>query len=385
MKKIAILLDTQIRFDGRVRRIIESLSECHTIDLFCVHSSFDDNSLFNQNVNVYHYQIDNSWTKRNLFMHRRFNDLMLQIKKQSKSYDFIYVNDYPLLAMGVQLKQHFQCTLIYDSHEIYIETINQFFPKKGWKALYGKPLIAINKFIHSRNESKLINQVHQMITVCDSLKYYFEEKLNVKNVLVVKNCPKDLTIKHNPTLLRDKLQLPISDKIILYQGDVNISRGIEKMAKAMVFIEKNIHFIIIGGGTKLEDFKHKYASNHIHFVGKVPFEELYEYTTSVDIGLTIIEPYNLSKKYALPNKVFEYMVAEIPFVTNNMPEASKIAKEENCGFIIDDSSPEKIASAINAIFKRTDLKEMGKRGRKAVEEKYNWEKEVEKLLEFIKR
>lgn len=384
-KQILVLLDNTIRNDGRVRRVIESLSKYHQIDLYCVHSNFEDQSLFNKNVKVYHYHKSISWLRINFQMHKIFDNLLIQLRENHTSYDYIYCNDYPLLPTAVKIKDKYGGQLIYDSHEIYIETINQFFPQQGWKSIYGKPLIWINKLLHSSIERKMIRNVDQMITVCDSLKDYFEKYLSVKDVLVVKNCPKDLNVNNNPDLLRKELSLKEKDKIMLYQGDVNISRGIDKMAEAMPFIDKTIHFVIIGGGTKLEEFRTKYASDRIRFTGRVPFELLYEYTSSADIGLTIIEPYNLSKKLALPNKVFEYMVASKPFITNQMPEVSKIVAEENCGFIIDDSNAKKIAKAINEIFQRTDLEEMGKRGRKAVEEKYNWEKEVEKLLEFIKR
>lgn len=155
MKNIAVLLNGQIRNDGRVRRVIESLSETLFVDLFCVKGEDDDSLLFNKNVNVFYYSMDTSWINKNLFMHKKFGDLKIQFEKLKKKYDFIYVNDYPLLSTGVELKNKFGGKLIYDSHEIYIETINQFFPQKGWKALYGKPLISFNRCFHSRMEKKL--------------------------------------------------------------------------------------------------------------------------------------------------------------------------------------------------------------------------------------
>lgn len=46
MKKIAVLLDIPVLHDGRVRRVVESLSEQNEVDLFCVKTTFDDSSLF---------------------------------------------------------------------------------------------------------------------------------------------------------------------------------------------------------------------------------------------------------------------------------------------------------------------------------------------------
>jgi len=385
MKHVAILLDGKIKNDGRVRHTIESLSDWHKVDLYCVGSENDYQSLFNKNVKVIHYKMNLNWININLRMDKKFKGLRKSYLKNKNNYDFIWVNDYPLLSTGVFLKAKTGGRLIYDSHEIYIETINQFFPQKGWKALYGKPLISFNRCFHSRMEKKHLKYVDQMITVCDSLKIHFESIYPINNVMVIKNCPKNVKTFENKNLIRQFLKIDSRHKILLYQGDVNLSRGINKIAEAMKYVDENIHFVIIGDGTKLIEYKNKYQSANIHFMGKVDFNELYSYTASANVGISIIEPYNLSKKYSLPNKVFEYMSAGIPIITNNLPEASKIIKEANCGFVIDDSTSKSIAKAINEIFLKEDLAKFGQRGFNAVVNKYNWETETKKMLEYIEK
>lgn len=381
--KIALLLDGEIRNDGRVRRITESLSEFHQVDLFCVRSKFDDQTLFSENVRVFHYDLTLSWIKINFRIDKKFDTLFSLVFQQNKTYDLIYTNDYPLLSTGVRLKQAIGGKLIYDSHEIYIATMNQFFPQKGWKSLYGKPLTRINQWFHKQRERRHLKQVDQMITVCDSFKTYFETTYEAPPILVVKNCPKDVGEYIQTNLLREKLNLSAQDKILLYQGDVNISRGIEIVAHALKLLDDTIHFVVLGGGTKLNEFKEKYTQSNIHFYGKVPFEELYDYTRSADLCIMLIENYNLSKKLTLPNKAFEYMVAGRPYITNQLPEVSKIVKEENCGFVIDDSTPESTASAIQNAFKHQDLDELGRNGYDAVLNKYNWKNEFKKLLDYV--
>lgn len=383
MSKIAVFLDGHIRYDGRVRRIVESLSQFHSVDLFCLSTSFNDQSLFNDKVSVYHYDMDLSWINVNLRMDRKFQSLYEMVIGQNKQYDFVWVNDYPLLATGVKLKTKTGAKLIYDSHEIYIETMNQFFPKSGWKAIYGIPLIKVNQFLHSIFEKGLVKKADTLITVCNSFKMYFQDKFGIEKILVLKNCPKGVHPIANSELIRKDLQLDEKALILIYQGDVNIGRGIEKVAKSIPFIRPDVHFVVIGGGTKLEEFKNNYASDRIHFIGKVPFESLYEYSASAQAGIMLIESLNASKKLTLPNKVFEYMIAGIPIISNNLPEVYRVVQEENCGFIIDDQSVKSIAEGINRTFERNDLESYGMRGYKAVESKYNWEKEFEKVHAYI--
>lgn len=382
-KRIAVLLDGPIASDGRVRRVVESISEHAIVDLFCHSDSPSVFNLFGDNVSVFQCQKSSSWLHINLFMNKKFEDLKTKVLLQKDKYDFIYCNDYPLLNTAVEIKNHFNAKLIYDSHEIYIETINQFFPKVGVKKIYGIPLIAINKFYHSRIEKKMVREVDHFITVCQSFATYFSKKFKLENILIVKNCPKEIDFKKSKSLLRELVGLDKEDFILLYQGDINISRGIEKICQAITDIDKKVHFVVLGAGSKYNEFKKRYGNERIHFLGKVKFEELYSFTSSADLGIMLIESYNLSKKLTLPNKVFEYMVAEIPFVTNKLPEASAIAIEEGCGFVIDDTTSGKIALEINNIVNQANIHLKGEKGRKAIEMKYHWSKEVEKLISLF--
>ena len=97
-------------------------------------------------------------------------------------------------------------------------------------------------------------------------------------------------------------------------------------------------------------------------------KELISYTSSADIGVLFIQADNKSKDLTLPNKVFEYMNAGIPYVTNNRTESSRIIKENNCGFIFNDQTPELIAKQFKVIIKK-DLRSLGENGRKAIENK----------------
>jgi|SRR5690554_309648 len=382
-KKIAIFLDGPIKNDGRVRRIIETLSVNNSVHLFYIDGTADDNLFFNNPVELHSRKKTGGWLKVNLNFHKRFTELEEAFLMINEEFDFIYCNDYPLLYLCTKLKKRTKAKLIYDSHEIYIETINQFFPLKSWKSIYGRMLVIINKIQHSKIERKLVKSVDQMITVCDSFKNYFSNKYAVENILVIKNCPKDVDEYKQTNILREQLALADNDKILLYQGDVNISRGIEKTINALQLLDNTIHFVVVGGGTKLEEFKNEYKQANIHFIGKIPFEDLYDYTRSCDIGIMLIESFNLSKMLTLPNKAFEYMIAGKPFITNQLPEVSKIVKEENCGFVIDDSTIELVAKGISEAFLQPNLNDLGRNGYNAIVKKYHWEKEVEKLINYI--
>jgi glycosyltransferase involved in cell wall biosynthesis len=382
--KIAVLLDGPVANDGRVMRTIGSLSEICEIDLYYLDGNPEDDKLFKSNVKLFSFNADKGYLKSNLLFHLKFSQLRKELLSNCKQYQVVYCNDYPLLFTAVSAKRrNDRLKVIYDSHEIYIETINQFFPTRGYKAIYGFMLIKINRVFHSILERRLMRSVDYLVTVCESFSNYFKNKYNLENVLVVKNCPDIEIYPERNHSIHDLLGLKKESKIILYQGHLNSGRGIEKMILAGAYLDDNINIVIIGSG-HLQNYFMKLVEEsgveNFYFIDKVPFSKLLDYTASADLGILLIQPINLSKELTLPNKVFEYMVAGIPFVTNHLPESNDIIKEVDCGYAIDDTNPEEIAKAFERILQDDEkLKEKGLKGSRAIKKKYNWNSEVIKL------
>ena len=78
--------------------------------------------------------------------------------------------------------------------------------------------------------------------------------------------------------------------------------------------------------------------------------------------------------------MFEYMAAKLPVIASNFPLWKTIIEKNNIGICVDPNSTKEIEKAINVLINNSELaKEMGERGRKLVEEKYNWQIEEDKL------
>ena len=75
------------------------------------------------------------------------------------------------------------------------------------------------------------------------------------------------------------------------------------------------------------------------------------------------------------------MVAGLPVIASNFPLWKEIIEGNNCGICVNPLEPKEIAKAVEYLIKHPEeARKMGENGRKAVLEKYNWEKESEKLL-----
>lgn len=86
---------------------------------------------------------------------------------------------------------------------------------------------------------------------------------------------------------------------------------------------------------------------------------------------------------AQPNKMFEYMSAGIPVIASDFPLWREIIAGNGCGLLVDPCNPAAIAQAIDYLVSNpAEAQRMGANGRKAVNERYNWTIEEQKLFAF---
>lgn len=389
MKKIALIFEGTLKNDARVLREANSLAEKWDVDVFSSQVENEDAKSVAENVNVIAYSLNQKWMNRNVFFGKKYDSLLKIINPFE--YCAIICIDYPTLRLGYQLKKNNpQLKLIYDSHEIYIETINQFFPRSGWKQIYGLPLIKFNQWFHSYRERKYIQKVDTAVTVCQSLRDYFLEKLGV-TFLVLRNCPSLVHIpeenKEKTDAKRSNLGLDADDFVLLYQGDINPGRGLSIMLDVMKQLPSNFKFIIIGDGMLLQSLKDKCKNEsikNVRFLGRISYKDLMTYTQIADLGINLIEPINESKRLSLPNKLFEYMSVGVPFLSNDLPEPKLLVEKYNCGVLVDYSDIQSIVDRIQSLSKDKNLlSALGNNGRKAINEELNWAVEFEKLLKAL--
>jgi len=384
--RIAVLLDGSIGTDARVQRTTDTLSSIFDhVDLFYFSKLEQEGLNFSDNVtlkNLYGLNYKKSWFTVNFRINKLYPEFEEELSSDLK-YDAIWCNDYVTLSYGIALKKRNpNIKLIYDSHEIYIETFNQFFPSKGWTGLFWKLILILYlKPVHTFNEKKYLKIVDFFITVNNSLSDYFDTNYGRK-AIVVRNVPTKRKL-YTSNILKVSCNLNLEDKIVLYQGNMNDGRGLEELLQSLKYLPKNYHLVLIGDGplkmeliscSKKKDYKER-----IHFLNEVAYEELHNYTLSADVGVLILKPVNVSKRLASANKIFEYMAAGIPVVATDLPENRRVIVESQCGVLIDDPKPKTIADGILSVEEKHGLN-----GFNRFLDTYNWEKELVIIKEILK-
>jgi glycosyltransferase involved in cell wall biosynthesis len=361
------------------------------VDLYYGKKTPDDSKLFNQNTRLFCYSkptgIKNKIVKHTLF-YNEYNFLINEVLQKQTAYDYIWANDLPVLKPAILLKNHFKAQVIYDSHEIYIETLNQFFPTQanGLKKFVFQSLLSFMRYFGSKAEKKMISEVDQFVTVSESVKLFFEKKFFRKDILVVYNCP---PLQHSEEKIDLKAQLKLDKNcfVLLYQGVMNPGRALDKMIEAQLYTDENIRFVLMGDGNikkdLIEQTKRLELDEKIIFIDRVHPAVLLNYTRGADAGIIFQETEkNESKNLGIANKFFEYIHAGVPFVATDAPENRLISKKYPvCLFVGKQHDVKEIANKIDQL-QRISANEFKNAAIEAAKE-YNWEAQAEKIRKIV--
>ena len=275
--------------------------------------------------------------------------------------DVLLANDLDALTANYLASKIKSTELVYDSHEYFTEV----------PELIGRPRV---KRIWEWLESKILPNLKHCYTVCDSIAAVYKEKYGVK-FQVVRNIP----VGH-PTFPETKNEKP--EKTILYQGAVNIGRGLEHAIKALHFID-GAQLVIAGDGDIKEQLEELASTekleNKVRFTGRLSIEELAKLTPTADLGLSIEEDLGLNYRFALPNKLFDYIRSGVPVLISDLPEMKAIVEKYNIGAISNSDDPKELADAINEALNNSVKRKTWKTNLVQASKELTWENEAEVL------
>lgn len=284
--------------------------------------------------------------------------------------DVVVSNDLDTLMANHLASKIKSAKLVHDSHEYFTgvpELEGRNFAKKTWK----------------RIERKIFPKLKYAYTVNDSIAKLYKDEYGI-DMKVVRNFPL-LTEKRAIQKSKKELQLPEDKKIILYQGSVNVDRGLLEAVEAMQYVNDAI-LLIVGDGDIIEEVKTKAQklnlTERVIFRKKVPFEELWHYTSHANIGISLDKDTNLNYRFSLPNKIFDFVHASVPVLASNLVEIKKIVDKYEIGTMIENHNPKHIAEKINFMLNDSQRIKTWKENGLLASKEFCWQKEEKVLTEI---
>ena len=172
---------------------------------------------------------------------------------------------------------------------------------------------------------------------------------------------------------------------VCYVGVIAKIRGNMENVQAMAYVNRETSFKLAGMTYEESFFKELESDTNwkrVEFVGKLDREGVKRLLEESKVGLVTLHP-TINYIDALPVKMFEYMLAGIPVIASDFPILKDIVEKENCGICVNPIDSKAIGEAIEyLVMHDNEAQAMGKRGKKAVLEQYNWSREEVKLLKL---
>ncbi|WP_295812767.1 glycosyltransferase [uncultured Apibacter sp.] len=366
-KKVLVSVINNISTDQRVEKVCNSLFK-KGYEIFIIGTNLYGLPTLKRPYPTHRF---NLVFQKKFLLFSEFNlKLFWHILFRSDKNTILLANDLDSLLPNYLVSKIKSIPLVFDSHEIYSElpSVQGRFSQKIWKKL----------------ERYIIPKIKHFYTVSEGYADFFEKNYGNRPI-VIKNVPLINTKPNKELHITINLpKNPHNKKILLYQGVINFSRGIDKMIEAMKFVD-NIQFWIIGDGSlrkKYENYTNELnLENKVYFLGEIPSEQLKLITPMADLGLSLEEDRGLSYRYALPNKLFDYIHAKIPVLGTYLPEIKKVIDKDQIGEVISKHSAREISEKINLIIakgKSYYLDNLDK-----ASEKYNWEAQEANLLNIF--
>ncbi len=177
--------------------------------------------------------------------------------------------------------------------------------------------------------------------------------------------------------------------LFAYVGAVSEIRGINEMVQAVALIPDKLNArLILAGRFYPSQLESEIQSTHgwcrAEFLGWLSRVQLADLLGRVRAGLVVLHP-TLNYLDSYPVKLFEYMSAGLPVVVSDFPLWRRIIEDAGCGILVDPLNPRLIAEAMRWLLEHpVEAEAMGRRGQQAIGERYKWDTEALKLLNFYK-
>lgn len=285
--------------------------------------------------------------------------------------DLYHLHDPELIPFGCKLvKKGFK--VIFDSHE---DVPKQILGKPYLNKTVRWGISNIFSYYEGIACAKLSGVIGATPTIRDKFRSRNENTENINNF---------------PLLGELSASLPWSNKRleVCYVGGVSKIRGIVEMCCAMGQVKSRARLNLVGGlgeGDLKEALRQTPGWDRVNLAGFLDREGVRNVLQRSIAGLLVFHPVP-NHVDAQPNKLFEYMSAGIPVIASDFPLWRDIIAHHDCGLLVDPLVPESIAESIDyLVTHRSEAERMGNNGRLAVEQRYNWESEKNKMFSFYER
>ena len=249
-----------------------------------------------------------------------------------RNFDLIVSHDCTLLPLAFEVKRP-NNKVVFDAREYYPRNYDD---QWRWR-LFTKP---VNVYLCKT----YLTRCDKVLTVSDGLAQEYEREFGVKPEVIMS--------------LPDYQPLsPVStdgDKIkMIYHGAVGASRKTEVMIEMMDLLDERFTLDLMLMPAS-DEYYQKIVSladsrGNVRIIPPVPMNQIPAHINQYDIGLFLCPPSNFNLKFALPNKLFEYIQARLAVAIGPNVDMRRIVEQYKCGIVSLDFLPHSMTDELRSL------------------------------------
>ncbi len=272
--------------------------------------------------------------------------------------------------------RHCKSLLIYDGYELIIPDSTRRMSKRDrfWYLLERWTVRRADLVIAANDERARLMAEHYCLNRTPVVMRNIPASTNTK-------ARKEDVLQQFPVLSRRTAD----EVLIIYQGDISLSRGIDRFVRALTYLGPEYRMVIVGGGPDLDRLREigrpLESEGRLVMLGRVEHRLLPLITAVADVGVVTYPFQGLNNIYCAPNKLFECARAGLPVVATNQPPLRRSVENYGIGRLIGEhDSAEETARAIREVAENKS--QYGKALGRFLED-HRWEDEAERVRAAI--
>jgi hypothetical protein len=344
MKKILILVFSDLNHDARVVRQINFLKDHYSITAVC----FDAPTSLNIEVirikrikpGLFQKAITSFFLLTRLFeqaFQALYDSPSLRSQLKQREFDLIVANDIECLPLAMRIKKNEK--ILFDAHEF---APRHFEDKLVWRIFFQR----FNQYLCK----KYLPLTNAMLTVGQGLAMEYKKYYPVQPIILT-----------NANYYADLKPVPVNPKSVklIHHGAANPSRQLEIMIEMMNYVDERFTLdlmlltpSIANKKTRayLSTLKNTIQKNdRIRIIDPVKSNEVVNFIHHYDIGIFLLPPINFNYANTLPNKFFDYVQARLAIAIGPTPEMASLVNQFDLGIVSNEFTAVSLANKINSL------------------------------------
>lgn len=175
---------------------------------------------------------------------------------------------------------------------------------------------------------------------------------------------------------------------VLYHGEIFPARALHIAVRSMRLWRPEFRLVLRGYSDPAYVVHLRQIASEVGVADRleiqppVSFDRIVPAANDADVGYFVHLDASLQRRFALPNKFFEYVMAGLALVVSDLPEMARLVRQYECGTLVPECNEESIARVINSL-DRARIDEMKRRSLAAAKE-LNWDAEREKMMSLYR-